>query len=179
VNGTAVAVRYARALLESAEALNRLEEVRRDLENLERIFSGAPPVREYCLAARASRRGETEFVRTAFLPYLGSLTGRLISAAAENGRLEALPLLPGAFRILEDGRAGRIRMTLQTAGPPDETLTEAVRKKMEARTGKPVLISLERVPELKGGIRILWQNRMIDLSLAGRLRKFRNLLTNG
>jgi len=179
VNGTAVAFRYARALLESAEALNRQEEVRRDLEILEEIFTGAPPVREYCLTRRVSRRGEPEFVRTAFLPYLGPLTGRLVTAAVENGRLAALPLLPEAFRQLEDEKTGRIRMVLQTAGPADGALEKTVRERMELRTGKPVLISRETVPELRGGVRILWKNRMLDLSLAGRLRKFRALLMKG
>ncbi len=174
MNGTTVTIRYARALYEVAVEKGVLDMVSEDLSQLDRIIKQAPSIRAYCLKRHKDHILEMDFVDIAFIPYVSDLTAAVLKTAVRNGRLSALVYLPSAFHQIRAEKTEISDVTLETTWPADQTLQEAVRAKMSSRLGGEIKLTTRVVPGLLGGVRILWDNRMIDLSASGRLKKIRS-----
>jgi F-type H+-transporting ATPase subunit delta len=178
VSGESVAVRYARALYEAASESGRGRETAADMLALRKILSDVPGVKGYCLDERPNRDSDVVFVETAFAPYVGGLTRRMLRAAAENGRIGAVPLIPEAYRTVSESGSGKLTVVLETSFEPDAELLRLVNERMRKRTALDVDLRSRVVPSLLAGLRVVWGNRVIDLSAAGRLRSMRSLITS-
>jgi len=174
MNGPTVTIRYARALYEVAVEKGVLDRVVEDLSQLDRIINQTPPIRAYCLKRHKDRILEMNFVEIAFIPYVSDLTAAVLKTAVRNGRLSALVYLPAALNQLRAEKAGITDITLETTRPADQTLQEAFSARMSSRLGGKIKLTTRVVPGLLGGVRILWNNRMIDLSASGRLKQIRS-----
>lgn len=176
MSGRLVVNRYALALLETAEKAGSLEVLREDMEVIDKLLKEVPSIRRFCLDLHSSRAVEFEFVKIALIPYVEELTARLILTIVENGRLAAIPFIPTAVRELLEQKEDIVTVVMETANEPDEDIVDLVKSIMSERTTKKVLLQIKIVPWLLGGFRILWQNRMIDMSVRYRLKKVRALL---
>lgn len=176
MRGSSVSIRYARALYDAAFSGNVLDTVIEDIQSLKQILNKTPQILRYCLGYHANRIQEEEFIKIAFLPYVGVYTGQTLKLAAINGRLDAIPLIPDAFLNILERESGKMSVLLETVQEPGEELLERVKEKMKTRTGSEILLSWKITPAILGGIRIIWDNKMIDLSASGRIKKFRTLL---
>lgn len=170
--------RYASALFEVAQERSLVSEVEEDMQTLLRIFRELPEVLDWCQEGRAHVGSEETFVATAFVPYVGSLTAATLELAARHRRTSILPLLPAAIRILADRASSRLPVFLETAQEPDAELVAEVAAFMTEKTGKQAQVSYRILPKLMGGVRILWEDRVIDLSAREKLRQLRTLLTS-
>ncbi len=176
MSGIGVAVRYATALLEVAAEQRLTASVEADIRSMRRILAEVPGVREYCLRLRPRRELDMTLVETAFVPYLGELTANTLRTAVRNGRVAALPFIPDAFERVAARRSDTVAVSLETARPADPELLRSVEARMSRRTGRTVALRARVVPELLGGMRITWENRVLDLSAAGRAKKLRSVL---
>ncbi len=176
MSGRLVVKRYARALLEVAEEADGLDAVQEDMQVLDRLMKEAPAIRGFCLEQHAQRAVEFEFVKTAFIPYVEEFTTRMILTLITHGRLAAIPFIPSAFAALLEQRGDTITVLLETAHKPGEGVLNLVTLRTAEKTGKKINLHVHIVPELLGGFRIIWQNKILDMSVRGRLRKARALL---
>jgi F0F1-type ATP synthase delta subunit len=133
VNGVFVARRYARALYEAAELRGKVESAASDVAAVERIMTEVPGVRSYCLEPHADRAEELRFVEVALLPYLEAMAARMVRTAVRNGRIAALPFIPGAFRGIRERASGTVRVLLETAHEPGSELLRRVGRRMAER----------------------------------------------
>ena len=170
------AIRYAQALWELADAAGKLPLVREDMAAIDRINASLPEIREYCLSQSASQKDAHQLVESAFCPHLSQLTADTLRLMASNGRLAAVPLLTGAFAGVEERRTGKVEVILESARTASPDLVAVVTRSMAERTGQEIHLVQRVRPELKGGFRVLWQNKVIDHSIQGRLRALHSLL---
>jgi F-type H+-transporting ATPase subunit delta len=171
------ASRYARALFETALEKDVMETVDSDISKINKILNEIPKIKKYCREYHTEKQEEIEFIKTAFIPYISALTEKLLFTAVKNGRLSSIPLIPAAFMEISDLYYKRINITLESAKEPDESLIKKITVKMEKRTNRKILITKTVKPELIGGFRIIWKNRILDMSVLGRIKKMHELLT--
>lgn len=176
MSGRLVVKRYARALFETARDSGSLEEVKSDVAVIDKICSGAVEIRQYCLTPHRHLAKEIDFIKIAFIPYVGVLTGRLLLTAVSNGRIAAIPFLPSAMKEIEAVTGNTIEVLLESATKPDKDFLKKLEERLGKRTGKKIDLKIKIARELLGGFRIIWQNRILDMSVTGRLRKIRVLL---
>lgn len=175
MSGRKVVKRYVTALILAAEEADLLDAVEADIRILAEIME-EPEIRAFCLRTGNSRKTGTAFIRTAFLPYVGEYTRRFVTLLVENGRIAALPFAGEAFDEIIQERKGTVTVLLETPREADPELVKQVKEGMEERLGKTVNMKKAIVPILLGGFRIIRENRMIDRSVRGRLKKMRMLL---
>lgn len=170
---TGIAVRYARALYESAREQDILNVAVEDVSTLEHVLQEIPQIADFCRQERDSRSAELELLNLAFFPYVSEMTNNLLRALLRNGRIEVLPHLPAAFHRVEDLHNDIMRVSVEVAREPESDLVEKVEKKLVDRLGSKVEVEWVIKPELIGGIRIGWDNKRIDMSAAHRLRQMK------
>ncbi len=179
MSGRLVVKRYVRALYETAEEKGLLNDVREDVAVLEKILKEAPAIRAYCLTPHTDRGQERTFVNLSFIPYVSVLTGRMLTALCKNGRLAAIPFIHAAFAEIEEQRGDTISAELESAEELSPDVVDMLIKGLMRRSGKKIRLHLHVLPELLGGFRIMWQNRMLDMSVRGRIKKMRMVLKQG
>ena len=170
--------RYALALYEVAEETKSLESVEKDMARIRDIFDRTPQVRDYCLRIHGDRRFDMDFIETAFFPYVGKYTKEMLRIAVKNGRLLILPFLPHAFAMVGEEKNNTVTVKIETAHTFTGELISLLSQKMRKRIKKDIKIKTMVNPALLGGFRILWQNKIIDQSVAGRLKKIRAVMVN-
>ena len=176
MSGRLVVKRYARALFEISRETEETGEIRSDMDYIESLVLKNPEIRDYCLARHARRNNERVFVSEAFLPFVSDFTAKTLELLVENGRLDAIPYLPEAFREQEDSVSETIPLEIESAAPLSPELMQDLEKRMQKKLGKTLRTRNIVKPEILGGIRLVWNNTMMDLSLQGRLKKMKRLL---
>jgi len=176
MSGRLVVKRYVKALFEIAEAENKIDTIEQDIAALNKILDEAASIRQYCFKRHSGVSEEIDFINTAFIPYVSEITGRLIITAVENRRLAAIPLIPAAFKLLMEEKSDKAEVLVESAVKLEPGVVEQIKNKMVVRTGKKIIFVTKIIPEILGGFRIIWQNRIIDMSALGRLKRVRQLL---
>jgi len=169
---------YADALYQIAEETNAVPAVQKDMDTLAKTLREIPEVLAWCQKGNAHPGSGERFVEAAFVPLVGRLTGNTLRLVARHDRLAAIPFFPQAFQAVVDKNTRTVRVTLETVQEPDQTLVDEVRAAMASRTGRQVALVHRVDPELVAGFRVLWDDRMLDLTARARLRNLKTQLTS-
>jgi len=176
MSGRLVVKRYVKALYEIAEAEEKIDSIEKDMEVLDKILNAEPSIRQYCFKGHSSESTEIDFVKTAFIPYIGEYTSRTLVTAVENRRLASIPLMPDAFKLLLEEKGDKTEVLVESAIKLEPEVMEKIKINMGKRAGTKIILKTKIVPKILGGFRISWQNKIIDMSAIGRLKNLRQLL---
>ena len=178
MKGLSVVKRYARALFDTAESSSKLSELEADIAVLDELFGKMPQLKRFCLSPGPpdTHMKTRTFIKTAFLPYLNSLTARTVGLLEKNSRLEALPWLSECLQELFDEKNGILHVRIESAAEIDTDLKTEIIRHLEKRFNCSVKTEWDIRPVLLGGMRIHWQNSMLDMSVRGRLTALRKIL---
>lgn len=162
-----VARRYAKALLIIGREEGATEVFRREIETFISVLDENPSL-EAAIANPVYDAAGRKKVLAEVATLLGA--SRALSAFLtllfEKGRINLIRAIAEVFMVLADEDNNVARASLQTAGElPDETV-DAIRAGLSRLTGKKVLLTMEKDPDLIGGI----VARIGDLVLDGSVR---------
>ena len=168
---------YGTALAESAQAAGRLHEVARDLAAVgdavaaSRDLSGAlfnpafPHAAKKQILAQMSA-GSDELVRNALL------------VLVDNKRLDALADVVAVVHEADRRSRRQLELELTTAVPIDDAEAEDIRAKLAEASGHEVTLERSVDAAILGGVIVRVRDRMVDLSVRGRLEALRLSLRN-
>ncbi|HSD09693.1 MAG TPA: ATP synthase F1 subunit delta [Candidatus Binatia bacterium] len=174
---SAVAKRYAKALLALAVESGEGETVGRELDRVVRAFAAGP------LQAFASDTTLDRNTRRAVAARLSEALGasrllrNFLGVLAENNRLRDLPAIRSHYERLEDHAVGRVRARVLSAQPLSEESRSRIHEVFERQTGKRVIAEAAVAPELLGGAVVELQGRVFDGSLRTQLERLRRSLS--
>jgi F-type H+-transporting ATPase subunit delta len=94
-------------------------------------------------------------------------------------RIEQLPRVAAEFRRLDNQRKGITQASATSAAELTPTELEALTNKLEQFTGGRVELDVSVDPSLLGGLVVRVGDRLIDVSVRGRLERLRNQLVSG
>jgi F-type H+-transporting ATPase subunit delta len=170
--------RYADALFEAAgdptratrmsEELGEIVAALGESEALRRVMEHpllAPEVKERVLVRLFGERLEAEL-------------RRLLVALFARGRAGDIDALAEALRDRIDAALGRRRAVVRSVAPLSSEQLQSLRAALEQRLGGSVEIETETDASLIGGLEIRVGGRVLDLSVARRLRDLRRRLTD-
>jgi F-type H+-transporting ATPase subunit delta len=103
--------------------------------------------------------------------------GNLLQTIIENGRLAALPEIATQFLALVNGSSGVSDAVVQSAFPIDQGQLAEVMITLEQRFKRKLNATVEVVPELIGGIRVVVGDEVLDTSVKARLEQMKVALT--
>jgi len=169
-----VTARWALALYTLARRKGALAQVARDVDAL-----SAEVARPATRAILVNPRVEREARRARLAPALASahpLLQDFVDLLVDRGRERVLLHLHGAFRRLALEEQGAVEGVVESARPLEPATLERLATAVGARLGKQVRLVPRLEPRLLGGARVVAANRMLDLSVQGRLEALRGRL---
>jgi ATP synthase F1 delta subunit len=162
---------YALAFVETGDA-QAFSEFRRFADLVSKIPE---------LAAFLSRMDVPMQARVDFA--LSTLSGsservnRFVGMLVERGLASAVPSIQGKIEAIQDERAGKARVKLQSAQPIGEDERERLKAWLGNKLGKKeVALDLEIEPKLLAGIRAESGSLVLDASYRGQLRRLEKML---
>jgi F-type H+-transporting ATPase subunit delta len=175
---TAIAQRYALALMEIADEVNAIDQILADLEHFSALMAAENGMLAHAFAnpgiTKEERVGLLDAVFGLFKPHEQSRNA--LSLLNFKGRLNHCASIASAFRRLADDRAGRVSVLVETAEPLTPELEIEIKEALKASTGKEIILEKRHVPELIGGLVAHVGSKVIDSSLRTHLSHLRTSL---
>lgn len=182
MSSTAIALRYARAIVDLTEEDKSLDEVAGNLESFGTVLAGSSTLRA-TLSSPAFTREERKAVVLAVAGKgkFHKTTQNFLCLLVDNGRIPAFGEIQGAVRDLWDARSGRVRAEVSSASKLDKKTLETLKTHVQKLTGaKEVLLDASVDPALIGGIVTRVGDKVLDGSIRTQLDHLRTrLLSQG
>ncbi len=168
---------YAEALLAAAEQQGVVAEVAAALDALvQEVFPAVEGLEGYLASPAVSRRRKDELIMQLLEGRATPLFVDFLRLLNRNGRLGLLRAAAIAFREMEERRAGRRRVLIESAAPLDEPQARALAESLQPLIGGvPVLVVRVR-PELIGGLVVRVGDRVFDTTIRSRIQTLRQQL---
>ncbi len=173
-----VAARYAQALFELAREQDELERTLEQLDLIRRALTENRDARQLFLNPDVEPQDKVQVLDRALKGSWSKLARHFIHMVVSAGRGERLQEIVEAFAALVDDAAKRIRVTARTARPLSPALQSRLRKALEQREAKQVLLTAELDPQLLGGLQVVLGHRVIDGSVRRQLLELRAQLAS-
>ncbi|HEY5285319.1 MAG TPA: ATP synthase F1 subunit delta [Polyangia bacterium] len=177
--GGSVARRYAKAIFAIGVDKGNFELLGRQLSELADLWKDSPDLRQ-TLENPVFKVAQKRAVLQGLMPRVAP--ARPVQSLAllllERGRIAMLPALAQAYEEMCDDKLGRVRARVSSAKPLDLASETEIRKALERRTGKKVLMTTVVDPALIGGVVAHVAGLVLDGSVAARLSALKNRLLN-
>ena len=173
---SAVGRRYGRALFESATRAGDVDPVEADLGSILALIENEPSLRRYLASPRVTEAEKRALIGRHLGPRIRPLTLSLLELLLDKRRLASLGEIAAAYRDLVREARGVVEARVVSARPLEDDTVEAIRKQLERITEKHVRLSRDIDPGLLGGVKVLIGQRVIDGSVASRMKRLREAL---
>lgn len=180
MSSSAVAKRYARALVGIGSERKLVEQFDEELARVRQAFASEAFLRlilespTFPLAKKKAILAdlvETLKLSDGVSAFLGLLL--------EKDRIGFLEQITETYRQLADELAGVQRAKVISAVALNEKQQQAIRESLEKQTGKTIELSVEVNPDLIGGIQVEIGGRLFDASLKTQLKRIEDTLKKG
>ena len=174
---------YARSLYELAEeagGLPKIFEVAGELEEICELARGDGSFNEFLASPIIDHERRAEALGRIFQDRITDLTLRFLLVVNDKGRLGHLEAINEAFDRLVQVAHDRVEVDVFTVGSLEEEQLALIRARIQSKLGREPVLHCYTDESMIGGIKLRIGDRLIDGSLATRLRRMRqSLLTSG
>jgi F-type H+-transporting ATPase subunit O len=171
--------RYAHALYSAATKEKKLEVVEKDIKDIQALVKKDIKLAEFMANPTIKRNEKRDAIAGAFAKRnYSNITVNLFSALADNGRLNKLNSVFGAFEKIMSAHRGEIICVVTTAKPLDQVYLKELRTALEAFLKKGEVLHLETKvdPSLIGGMVVNIGDKYVDMSTATKIKTYTNLI---
>lgn len=169
-----IAERYASALYELADEAKALDQVAADLKALRAMMASSADLIRLIRSPVLGRSDQAKAVSAlAEKAGFSELTGRFLGTLAANRRLFVLSSVIDAFLAELARRRGETTADVTSAIALTPAQTQALEEALKSAVGSKVSVDLKVDKSLIGGLVVRVGSRMIDTSLATKLRRMR------
>jgi F-type H+-transporting ATPase subunit delta len=182
LTGNIIARRYAKALfsLGLGQGGDAVSAYGKDLEELAAVLENVPELMRV-FANPIFVASEKKAVLDGVLAKLSvsPMVKNFLGLLAEKERLSYLPEIAVYFRTLLDEAQGVVRGRLVTALNLAEARRDQIKSKLEAQTGKKLVLDFAVDPEILGGVMLKVGDKVLDASLRAQLQILKEQIKRG
>ncbi len=170
----AAALRYATALIDTAEASNKIEVVEKDLNDLEAMMNGSTDLQNMMRSPLISQGDKVKAIQAiATKAKFQDITTNFLALLGQNSRLNMVQSMINAVRLEASRRRGEITADVQTAFKLTKEQEKALQESLTKAMGQTVAVNLEVKQDLIGGMVITVGSQMFDASVKRKLERLK------
>lgn len=169
---------YGQALYDLAKAENLTEEIASQLTTLDEALSGNPDYLKLLSSRNIPKEERCSLLDTGFRGKLHPYVLNFMKILTEKGYAKQFPDCCNAYRDCYNADHGILPVTARTAVKLTGEQAQRLSRKLEQLTGKQIALKNPVDPAILGGVRLDFDGRRLDDTVAGRLNKMRDLLKN-
>ncbi len=170
-----ISLRYARALLLAiGENVDSLENTAGNLDIAAEVL-GERRVEEFFGDPQVSKNKKEQLIEKAFGENL--LFSNFLKLVVRNEKVREIKNIAESFRVILSEVAGVATAKIESAIPLEKQQIAELSAALQKLTGKEVAVEMAENTKLLGGVKVFLGDELIDLSLAGKLKKMRKVLS--
>jgi F-type H+-transporting ATPase subunit delta len=171
-----VAKRYASALFRSANTANTVKQVEDDLALITGLIKSNPEFRYFMVAPYASRDARMGLLTRVFGSNVQPVTMQLLQIMMDKRREAEITAVYEEFVILRRAHERIAHTVVTTAEPLDSIQQQAVIGRLAQVLNRQIEPEFNVDPNLIGGIRVKYENYVLDGSVRGALGRMKETL---
>ncbi len=171
-----VAKRYARALFSAALKSDILLSVEDDLNGINNAMQADPKFRAFVMNPTISREDKLKLMESVFSDRVTALTMQMLRLMLEKGREEEFGFMRLEFIRLRRDHESVIHAIVTSAKPLSREEQDAVVGKIAQETGKKIEPEFAVEPSLMGGVKVAYNDFVLDGTVRGYLNRLREKL---
>ncbi|GIW73508.1 MAG: hypothetical protein KatS3mg103_0030 [Phycisphaerales bacterium] len=153
-----------------------IEQTLQELEAILDLARKDPAFNEFLASRVLPSKARAQSLRRIFEGKISPRTLTFLLVLNDKERLAHLPAIVQAFHEKAQNAFGRIEVEVQTAGPISAADLDAIADRLAKALGKEVVVHHRSDPQMIGGLRLRYGDRLVDGSIAARLRRLRDRL---
>jgi F-type H+-transporting ATPase subunit delta len=171
-----LAVSYAQALLELANESNSAAAMGEELRDLRQVIDTNPDFAQVLASPAISTEERGKLIHTVFDGRASTLMLHFLGLANQNGRLNILPAIAGAYDDLLDQQQGQVEVDVTVAHRLNDDQLESVRQRVSDALKRDAVVHQYEDPSIIGGLILRVQDQLIDGSVRAQLAAMRQKL---
>lgn len=176
MNESAISVRYAKALFQTASENNLSTEVLLDIKSLETFYREVPEFGFFVNSPIISVSDKNNFLSKITKEGFQEITIRFLQMITKNKREAQLPLIIRNFFKFYRQDQGILEAILVSATPVKKETLEKIRQALATNYKAKIEIKQETDPNLIGGFILRIEDEQLDASIAAQLKKIKREL---
>ncbi|MDQ3071850.1 MAG: ATP synthase F1 subunit delta [Bacteroidota bacterium] len=173
-----VAARYALSLFTLAKEQEATEQVKQDVDTLLDLISNSRDFELLLLSPVVNADKKWQVFQRTFEGKVQDLTLTFIRVVMRKRREMALADIFEEFVALYNESKGILTATLTTAVPVSSGIEEDIKSFLQKKTGVDVELTTETDNKLLGGFVLKYKDKLVDASVATKLKDLRRHLVN-
>lgn len=173
---TGAAKRYARALFSAAQKQNAIQAVSDDLGGITASLSGASGAKEFLRSPVIDNDKKVALFEKTYGGRISPLTMDLLRLLVKKNRDAEIFHIQASFDELKREHEGVTKAIIESTEPLDDRQRQDLVAKVEQATGKKVIAEYRLNPDLIGGVRVTYDNNVLDGTALGQLKRLREKL---
>lgn len=173
---TQISKEYATALFQLAQECGSEEAYRQALVQIDAVFDENPAYSDLLSSPGIPKSERCESIKTVFGTEVPEQILSFLMLLCEQEQIHAFHAICEDFSVLTDNRAEILRAEVYSAVPLTEEEKVLLGQKLEAKSGKSVTMHFEVDPGLLGGIKVVFDDRVIDGTLKRRLYEMKEVM---
>lgn len=167
---------YAKALFGLCPERQVVDRVAEELRALDKAIAGAPEAHDFLFHPEIPKAEKRALLAQLLPQGLTTQSAGLIELLTQRRHLRMMPEIIQQFLALREASFGVLSADVESALPLSEELRARLQQTLVRVTGHGVTMRVKLNPELLGGVRIRVGDRIVDGSIAGRLKQIREAL---
>jgi F-type H+-transporting ATPase subunit delta len=167
---------YAKALFELCREKTLVDRVADALRELSRRIDAEPDAHSFLFHPEVPFDRKWVALQALLPEDMAPPATGLLDLLVRHRQLRLLPEIRAELLALRQASFGVLKARVETVRPLSDTARAGLQAALEKVTGHPVAIEEKLNPELIGGARIRIGDRIVDASIAGRLKRIQESL---
>ena len=173
-----LARRYAQAIFNSAVSHNLTDAIMADLSMVERITKENPSFLKILNSPIVLKEKKKSVIKDLFDDKINPLTIDFINLVIDKNREDVLLIIKDEFEKLYNEAKSISKLTIESVIELNESQVSAIKEIMEKKLSKQLFVETRINPALIGGVRLLFDDNVIDGSLKEKLSQVEEALIN-
>ena len=170
------AVTFVGALLDVAEKKGALERIEKDLELVCGVITRHAALKKIFFHPTVTRDEKNALIKKLFGDSISGLMKNFLNLLLDRQREGVLWAIPEICEQTINEKKGVSKVIVQTAIPITGERLNSLKRKLDKVVGRPVVVEVEKDPAILGGMIVRIGNKIIDGSVAGRLKNLKTRL---
>ncbi|HEY0047020.1 MAG TPA: ATP synthase F1 subunit delta [Flavobacterium sp.] len=175
--GTRAAIRYAKAIFDTAEDKGAALDVNKDMSEVASAIDSSRELQSFLQNPTVSSDIKLSAIKEIF-SNVSPVTNNLFRLLYENKRLEIIAAVASEYNNLYDEKSGFETAIVTTAVPLDENMERQIMAKASTLSNKKIVLENIVDPQIIGGFILRIGDQQYNASVANRLKALRRELTN-
>lgn len=171
-----VAKRYAAAIFRAAAKAGAVKAVEDDLHGIVALLDGDPKFRDFVMSPETRRDQKREIIDKLLSGRVNSLTLDAVHLLLEKRREDEIWGVADEYEILRRDHEKVIYVKVTSAEPLSDAQRETLMAKLSRELGKTLEPEFAVDESLIGGVRVAYENMVLDGSVRGGLNRLHTLL---